>query len=167
MTNSISFSLHSSLPLSFSLPPLPTSRSTTLSVLSSSIAHYVADIMSVGFFFQLLVHAISLAVYMLGIETNNSHNASFFISMIGVIVTTTTTYIYCFLSEFVTHELAVIGDYFYDCAWYYLPARQQKLFIMPIQRTHLEFRMTGLGIVQCSLGVFSSVNITIPFISIV
>lgn len=121
-----------------------------------SIAKCVGDILSVGIFFQLLVCAVSLAVYMYGVETTDQL-ISAVVPISTSIATIATTYIYCFLSEKVTHYLSIVGDYFYNCAWYRLTIKQQRLFISPIQRAQLKFRITGLGIVDCSLGVFSSV----------
>lgn len=114
--------------------------------------------MSVGLFFQLLMCAVSLAIYMVGIESNSNLSVSFLVSIVGLAGNLTPTYVCCFLSEFVTHKLSAIGDHFYDCGWYRLPAKQQRLFILPIRRGQLEFRMSGLGIVECSLSVFLSVN---------
>lgn len=130
---------------------------------SSSIANSIGDIMSVGLFFQLLVCAISLAIYSVGLESNDILSMRFFISAIGLTNTISSTYAYCYLSEYVTYNLAMVGDYFYSCAWYCLPIKQQQLFILPIQRAQLKFRINGLGIVECSLRVFSSV--TFEFLS--
>lgn len=129
------------------------------SILSTaSVSNSVGEVMSVGLFFQLLVSAVSLAIYMFGIESNGNLSVSFFISIIGLTSVITTTYIFCFLSEYVTYKLSDIGDHFYNCAWYNLPVKQQKMFILPIQRAQVEFRINGLGLVECSLNVFSSVN---------
>lgn len=117
--------------------------------------------MSAGLFFQLLVCAVSLAVYMIGIESNSNFSVSFLVSIVGLTDTILSTYAYCFLSEYVTYELSSIGDHFYNGAWYRLPVKQQQLFILPIQRAQLEFRINGLGIVECSLRVFASVKFNI------
>lgn len=114
--------------------------------------------MSVGLFFQLLICAVSLAVYMMGMETSKAFGLTFFVSISGIVNNLTATYIYCLLSENVTLDLGMIGNNFYDCAWYQLPVRQQRLFAVPIQWAQLEFRMTGLGWVECSLRVFTAVS---------
>lgn len=114
--------------------------------------------MSVGLFFQLLVCAASLALCMVGIEKSGLSSTNFFLAMAGVVTTVTSTYIYCFLSENVASDLSAIGSIFYDCEWYRLPVKQQKLFGVAIQRAQKSFRMTGLGLVECSLRVFTSVS---------
>lgn len=102
--------------------------------------------------------AVSLAVYLYGIETNEKL-INIIVPIFTSIATISTTYIYCFLSENVTHNLTLIGDYFYNyTTWYRLAVKQQKLLILPIQCAQKEFRLEGLGIVECSLRVFSSVR---------
>lgn len=125
---------------------------------TSSIAKSVGVIMSTGLFFQLLVCATSLAVYMVGMEASGALSMRFWVAFFGLSNTILTTYAYCYLSEYVTYNLAMIGDYFYNCAWYRLSVELQTLFILPIQRAQLKFRINGLGIVECSLRVFSSVH---------
>lgn len=112
--------------------------------------------MSTGLFFQLLVCAVCIAVYMFGIESN-VNPMIIVVSILGLAISLLSTYAYCFLSEFVTYKLSDIGDHFYNCAWYRLPIKHQKLLVLPIQRAQVEFRITGLGLVECSLRVFSSV----------
>lgn len=124
----------------------------------SSHANSVADIMSAGLFCQLLVCATSLAVYMVGIESNVNAKISIVISILGSSCTLASTYIFCHLSEYVTRDLCAIGEFFYNFGWYQLPLKKQVLFILPIQQAQIEFRMTGLGIVECSLRVFTSVG---------
>lgn len=67
--------------------------------------------------------------------------------------------IYCAFSEKVTNDLFESGDLFYESPWYRLPVKLQKLYILPVQRSQKEFRLSGLGIIECSLGVFASVGL--------
>lgn len=60
-------------------------------------------------------------------------------------------------------NLFEVGDIFYNSLWYKLPSQEQKLLILPIQRSQKLFRLNGFGIVDCSLEVFSSVNSLIIF----
>lgn len=121
-----------------------------------SLAKSVGRIMSVGLFFQLLICAVSMAVYMYGIETNSLLGRC--VSVTGLTNVLISTYIYCLLSENITRDLSAIGDIFYDCIWYQLPVKHQKLFSVPIQRGQTEYRMTGLGLVECSLRSFTTVS---------
>lgn len=122
-------------------------------------ATLIGEIMTIGLFFQLLICAISLAVYLVAIASNAAATITFAVILVGISVTLISTYMYCYLSERVTTTLEVIGDAFYEFTWYRLPPKQQSLFLLPIQRTQIYFRLTGLGIVDCSLGVFLSVSI--------
>lgn len=70
------------------------------------------------------------------------------------------TFVYFYLSEWITSDLLEIGDYFYNSAWYRLPAKQQKLLVLPIRRAQREFRLKGFGLFDCSLEVFGMVRST-------
>lgn len=83
---------------------------------------------------------------------------AFLASMAGLNSVLTPTFAYCLLSDNVTWHLHSIAEHFYYFSWYRLPVKQQKLFIFPIRRAQKPFRMSGHGIVDCSLRVFSSVN---------
>lgn len=114
--------------------------------------------MSAGLFFQLLACAVTLAIYMLSAETSQVSSMDFCNAVLGTTLTLSSTYLYCYFSENVTYNLASIGQSFYQSDWYRLPPEQQKLAILSIQRAQREFRMTGLGLVDCSLRIFSSVR---------
>lgn len=62
------------------------------------------------------------------------------------------------MSEMVTGALEDIGDLFYDVAWYRLPPKQQIRVGLSIQRAQKNFRMTGLGLVECSLRVYATAS---------
>lgn len=68
---------------------------------------------------------------------------------------------FCKLSENITTDLEEIGDAFYNCPWYFLAVSQQKTFVLPIHRSQKTYRLTGLGIVSCSLDIFLSVSIAL------
>lgn len=123
-----------------------------------SLARIVGDRMSAMFFIQMLFSAIQLATFMFVLNATNSMSQSNVTAVLGSLSVLLPTYIYCNLSEKVTGRLQVIGDAFYGCAWYCMRVKQQKLFLLPIQRAHQAFRMNGLGIVACSLAIFASVN---------
>lgn len=113
--------------------------------------------MSAALFYQLLVCAISLAVYMVSIETNRLFSLGFLITMTGIVNTILSTYIYCLFAENVSRKLFETGDIFYDYVWYQLPAEQQHLFAMAILRARMGFYFTGFGLIKCSLEVFTTV----------
>lgn len=73
-------------------------------------------------------------------------------------MTASTTYVFCYFAENVTDDLLSISDSFYQSNWYQYPAKQQRtLFMLAIRRAQSECRMSGLGLVDCSLGVYTLV----------
>lgn len=66
---------------------------------------------------------------------------------------------YFYLSERITTDLLSIGDLFYNSTWYQqLSAKQQKCLTVSMIRSQCEIRLTGFGIVDCSLITFSKVS---------
>lgn len=109
-------------------------------------------------FYQMLFTAIELASYMFAIDEAQAMSPSNITAILGALTVLLPTFLFCKLSENVTEALQVIGDAFYGCSWYRLSGKQQQLFLLPVQRAQKAFRMNGLGIVDCSLEVFASVN---------
>lgn len=70
-------------------------------------------------------------------------------------------YIYCHFSEKMASTSDVIGDVLYDSSWYEMSTIEQKAIILMIQRSQRKFRLTGLGLVDCSLASFLTVIIII------
>lgn len=122
------------------------------------LANAINEILSVVLFFQLLVCAVSLAIFMVGLEKSYIFSMNFILALSGLAAIIASAYICCFLSDRMIRALSEIGDIFYAVAWYELPVVQQNPFILSIQRAQKEFRMTGLGFVECSLRVFSTVS---------
>lgn len=114
--------------------------------------------MSAALFCQLLFCAITAAVLLVVIDMDNIFTFSTIISIEGILTVMPLTFFYCNQSENVTSELLSIGDYFYERAWYHLPLKHQKLIVLPIQRSSKVILFKGLGIIDCSLGVFITVR---------
>lgn len=115
------------------------------------------DVMSATLFYQLLICASIIAFNLFVLE---SYNLLSFESLASIYVVATysiLTFIYCYLSDTVTTNLYNIGDTFFGFCWYLLPVPQQKLFILPIQRSQQLYHLNGLGLVDCSLRNFLSV----------
>lgn len=123
-----------------------------------SIAKSLADIMSAGIFFQLLVCGVSLAIYMVSIEDFDI-DGRYLVALSGLLFTLIPTYICCKYSEQVTHNLSIVGDVFFQAAWYRLSVKRQQLFLLPIQSSNTEFRMKGFQLIECSLSFFASVRV--------
>lgn len=117
--------------------------------------------MEAALFHQLLFCAVNIATFLVAIESNDLLSVTFCASMAGMTNVLLPSALYCRLSDNLTWNLYSIGDDFFNFTWYRLRIRQQKLFLLPIERSQGELRLKGLGIVECSLRVFSSVNIMI------
>lgn len=114
--------------------------------------------MSEVLFYQMLFSAIELASFMFAVDESKGMSPSNNTAALSVLTVLLPTFLFCKLSESVSARLLAVADGFYACSWYCLNAKQQQLFWMPIQRAQKEFRMQGLGIVNCSLEIFLAVN---------
>lgn len=123
------------------------------------LATITGHIISPVLFYQLVLCAVNTAIflYVLGLQ-GLLLNLDALVCLMGILSVLFPTFIYCHLSESLTFKLCSVGLIYYSCAWYCLPIKQQKLIILPIKRAQKEVRMTGLGIVDCSLSIFSSVR---------
>lgn len=122
------------------------------------LADTIADIMSTVLFFLLLTYAITIAVFMVDMEATESIDLAFVGSLTGLINILIQLVIYCAYSENLTTDLGATGDVFYKTLWYQMPVKLQKLYVLSIARSQREFRLTGLGIIECSLRIFASVR---------
>lgn len=113
--------------------------------------------MSSILFFQLLISAIDIAIFLVALDSNIVFNIGGVVAFVGLLNVIVPLFIYCKLSENITTDLFATGDIFFECVWYRLPIKQQKIFFHPIQRGQREFRLMGLGISECSLNILSSV----------
>lgn len=125
------------------------------------MADIIADVMSATLFALLLMYGITIAVFMIGLAATNTFDFEFLGTFSGTIVILIQLIIYCHLSENVTNHLALTGDLFYESQWFPLPVKLQRVYILPILRSQKDFRVTGLGIIECSLRVFASVRFTL------
>lgn len=114
--------------------------------------------MSEVIFYQVLLSAVELATFMFVIDRTDAMSPLNNVALIAILTILPQTFFFCKLSENITDRLEAIGNVFYGCSWYCLSAKQQQLFLLPIQRGQREFRMNGLGIVDCSLEIFWAVN---------
>lgn len=122
------------------------------------MAQCIADVMSPILFFLLVSYAIAIAVFLLDFEAADHFNLVVF-SMVFILLNFLIQLVlYSRLSENITEDLFASGDLFYESLWYQLPPKLQKLYMLPIQRSQKEFRLKGLGLIECSLGVCASVG---------
>lgn len=126
-------------------------------IFSSRVSDVIADVMSVILFLLLLSYAVTIAICLTALNLVEPFGVAFFGFVASCFNLLMQLIIYCAFSENVTTDLYATGDIFYEFPWYRLPVDLQKLFILGILRAQSEFRLTGLGIIECSLKVFASV----------
>lgn len=114
--------------------------------------------MSTVLFCQLLFSALELAFFVVAIEANDIMSLENVSSLMAVLTILLPTYLFCNLAENSTVDLEVSADAFYECSWYNLSTRQQRIFLLPIQRGQAEVRMNALGMVDVSLALFLAVS---------
>lgn len=106
---------------------------------------------------------IALTLFSFGVVVND---LDLILILDGLIIYLIICYVYCYYSENITTTSLKIGDVVYDSLWYEMPIKEQRAIILMIQRSQKEFRLSGLGLVDCSLATFLSVNINfllLPF----
>lgn len=101
--------------------------------------------------------AAATAVNLFALESTGLFSLRAMPSEYDLMIVLTLTFIYCYFSEQLTSHLYEIDDIFYGLTWYQLPIKTQKLLIPTIQHSQQEFRLNGIGFVDCSLLVFGKV----------
>lgn len=100
---------------------------------------------------------IGIAFNLFVFELNDTLNLEIVIASIDLAAYPGLTFLYFYLSEWITSDLLDISDVFYNSSWYYLPLQHQKLLVLPIMRAGRDLRLKSLGLFDCSLAVFASV----------
>lgn len=114
--------------------------------------------MSPVLFFLLLSYAIIIAVFLLDFDAANELNLAVCGMVFAFLNFLMQLIIYSCLSEIVTNDLCASGDLFYESPWYQLPPKLRMIYMLPLLRPQREFRLAGLGIIECSLRSFASVT---------
>lgn len=124
----------------------------------NSLSNELADIISITLLSHMLNCGMEAALNLFSIESNNpALDSTCFKAALAITHSIGGLYIYCKISENITNDLYSIGDAFYECVWYRLPIKQQKTYSMPIQCGQKEFRLMGLGFIECSLETYFAV----------
>lgn len=113
--------------------------------------------MEVVLFILNLACTLVIAFNLFVVEISDAFTLEAMVALVDLIVILGEMFVFSYLSEWITTDLLDIGDIFYNSPWYRLPIKQQKLLVLPIQRTGRELRLTGLGLFDCSLMRFSAV----------
>lgn len=120
--------------------------------------------MSCNLFNIYLICIILLALVLFYLDQSTEFDFTVLFIFECLITFLITCYIYSYYSEEITAKSFGVGDDIYDSLWYRLPLEQQKAIILIIDRSQREFRLTGLGMVDCSLATFLAVIILFLFL---
>lgn len=110
-------------------------------------------------FYQLMFCAINMAIFLVALHSNGFVSLIAFTTYAGILSVLIPTFIYCYLSDNLATDTYSVADIFYGFHWYRLPVQQQRLFTLIIRQSQKELRVTGFGVIDCSLAAFAVVNI--------
>lgn len=127
------------------------------------VANALASMMEMILFFITLECTVVIAFNLYVLEMNSTVNMETIVSMFSLFILITFTFTHFYLSEWITVDLMSVADIFYNSPWYCMPPRLQIMMVMPIGKSQVEFRLKGLGIFECSLAVFKTVNFIFRF----
>lgn len=123
-----------------------------------SIAESLGSIMDLFLFSMVLLITIVIATDLAAVELSDALSLEAMIAIADLALVLMADFVYSFQSDFVTLSMLEIGEIFYNSPWYRLPAAKKRLLVLPIQRAQREFRLKGLGLIDCSVVVFTSVR---------
>lgn len=128
------------------------------------MAELLISAMEMTIFNITLTCTCVLAFNLFAMESIGGLNFEILMAFMNSFFMLTLTLAYFYLSERVTTDLMAIGDVFYNSSWFNrLKAKQQMLVVLVLQRAQREVRLTGLGLFDCSMPIFSAVRNDICF----
>lgn len=109
-------------------------------------------------FYQLLICVLNIAFGLFSlVQTLDELSLDTYHSITALFNMLASTFFYCYYADRATWDLLEIGDIFYNSLWYKLPIQEQKLLIIPIQRSQMLFVLKGFEFFDCSLQLFAAV----------
>lgn len=121
------------------------------------VAESLCDMMNLIIFVITFTCIIVIAFNLIVFELANSIDIAMLSAFVDSGVVISLTFVYFYLSEWITGDLLDIGEIYYNAPWYRLPPKHQTLIKLPIQRAQRELRLSAYGLFGCSLPVFASV----------
>lgn len=109
-------------------------------------------------FLQLFGFLWIVAFALFSLNQPSESSSTKFVSVMNACWQFTLWYNFCQLSENVTHLSEKIMDCLYNLDWVSMPVPRRKALLFMMARSQDEFRFTCLGVVNCSLTIFSEVN---------
>lgn len=119
----------------------------------------ICDLLSGVIFIKLLTCVLLLVLALLSLDQFTVVDFNLLYTWYFLLNCLFLCYVYCHCSESITAKSFEISYVVYSSLWYEMSVEQQKAIILIIQRSQKKFRLTGLGLVDCSLATFSSVTI--------
>lgn len=117
----------------------------------------VGNLMGAAFFFETLTFIGILALVLLSIDQTDGIDSDAWLILNNSPVYCSISFVFCFLSEKITTKSLECAIIAYNATWYEMSIIDQKAIILIIMRSQKEYRITGLGLVNCSLEVFLKV----------
>lgn len=148
----------------------------------NSLFKIFAKITSGPLFYQLLVYVVFLALNLLqfdrvtdcisliamagtdfiyNFQTVSELNFSVILNLDALLNQIIFNYITCNYASNVTTKLSSVSDIISNSFWYLYPIDVQKLLPLAIHRSQLPFRLTGYGVITCSMATYLAVCISL------
>lgn len=131
-----------------------------------SFARKTSTILSGIIFMHLFCCASIIAFNLILLEYSTQFDLQLIACLYIMLSETAANFMFCFLSENISTAMTSVSDIFYESMWYYLPACQQKMIILPIVGSQQDFQLDGFGLISCSLSTFWQVICSLPELKI-
>lgn len=96
---------------------------------------------------------------------------NFIVTFIGIFISGSTLFLYCYYAELATHNLHEFGNELFNSTWYELPLEMQYNYILIIANAQKPLNYDGLHMIFLNLPTFSQVkdhlSLQITFIGII
>lgn len=120
----------------------------------------IENSMSGVLFNQLLICILFIALLLFSIdEMGQRDDSTVPLNWTCLIAYLAICFVYCRFSEDIKQKSFGIGDAAYNSLfWYEIPIMEQNAIFLIIKQSRKSFRLTGLGMVDCSLATFLTVS---------
>lgn len=110
-------------------------------------------------FSALLSFVLFLTLGFCSVDQSTVMNLALLVTFIGLLTLLILGYTYCYFSETITENSFKIGYDAYNSMWSEMTVAEQKAIMLVIGRSQQEFRLTGLGLVDCCMMTYLAVTI--------
>lgn len=110
-------------------------------------------------FVVMLACVLILALILFSFDQSTAINMAQLVNLMGLLAYLFLGFTYSYFSETITANSFKIGEDAYNSLWNEMEIQQQKAIMLIIGRSQKEFRLTGLGLVDCTLATFLAVTV--------